>query len=495
MEWNHEPLDDDALQLPLDDDLRALAALDRDVDMAIDVEGFEQHAAALDASDDGDVFRPSALLDRRMEDEFGGAFYSTCLQASELLEKDLLDGTGGFVDIEQMLLSESSEFLSTHFASCDSEQLLQHFTHAAASTGGSRDAVLRAELTAQHFIAARDGSSSSYDQQQRLVLLKHALASSSNSSSALFTMPPKYFGGSEGSPQKRRVHRRTFGECAHTFAFGGSSASRSTGAAASANATQTPRQVDTSASADPPLTSVAHGSVATFAPSAAPVVVKTEPVAATVAAEAVKTESEPMDEDTGALEQKPLAPDDACTERAQTPVRSVGHFAGFRSISDDQDLADGEALRTPLRRTQSSPAPTATKATPQQHVLVTRSMSPADALDKVAVVMQVPKDSPGRLGTFEWRIHSSPATAATQQQLPASAQRKPRPTLAAQLGRADDSERYPPAASNDASSGATLPPRYFRGGTTSPQKRRAHSTTFGSFARSFSFTGAAPSDA
>lgn len=503
---HHELLDDDELRMSLDDDMRALEALD---DADVDMDGLDQH-------DDqhGDVFRPSAMLDRRMEEEFGGAFYSTCFQASELVEKDL---DGGFVDIEQMLLSESEEFLTAHFANTSDELLHAQLLHGDSEQMNQQQQqrMIRAELTARHFLHAQsNGDSTTTDQQQRLVLLKQAIASSPLSSSSIFNMPPKYFeGGGTSSPQKRRAHRRTFGERTQPFAFGNSNAfaykqeDQVTQAAVggySYHQHTSTREATVSDENSPPSPPTPSATPANEVRIKEEIVLDTGVTQShTVALEM----SESMDEGDQDDEQNTAAM--ALDSRAQTPV-TLSLFTGFRSITDDdhhqhdkQNVHEEEALRTtfrtPLRRSLSSPAPSSQAAeqqfTPQQQQLsggdyTSRSMSPADAFEKVAVVVQVVKDSPGRVDKFEWRIGS------TRQQQNDETKAKKRPNLSTQLGTADAShdndQSFAEAQDASESSSAALPPRYFRGVTSSPQKRRVHSTTFGSFARSFSFTGSAP---
>ncbi|GAB9469387.1 hypothetical protein Gpo141_00006666 [Globisporangium polare] len=506
MAHHHQLLDDDELRMSLDDDMRALEALDVDVDM----DGLQEHEHEQDGN--VDVFRPSAMLDRRMEEEFGSAFYSTCFQASELVEKDL---DGGFVDIEQMLLSESEEFLTAHFANTSDELLHEQLLHGERGNAGDSEQqqrMIRAELTARHFLHAQSNGNGATDQQQRLVLLKQAIASSSLSSSSIFNMPPKYFeGGVQSSPQKRRVHRRTFGERTQPFAFGTSNdafAFKGEGQAAQASNIDYHQHNNSSSRSE----ATVSDENSPPPPPSDEVRIKEEIVADTgvtqahtVTLEMTELEAECMDEDHNDDEQKATA---AIDSRAQTPVTFTS-FTGFRSISDDHHQDDAaheeEALRTmlqtPLRRSLSSPAPSqaAEQFTPQQQQLsggyASRSMSPADAFEKVAVVVQVVKDSPGRVDKFEWRIGS------TQQQSDEKKAKK-RPNLSTQLGTADaslnddqafaDSQQQDTRESSTSTATAALPPRYFRGVTSSPQKRRVHSTTFGSFARSFSFTGSAP---
>lgn len=512
---HHQLLDDDELRMSLDDDMRALEALDAD-DHDVDMDGLQEHE-----QEDGDVFRPSAMLDRRMEEEFGGAFYSTCFQASELVEKDL---DGGFVDIEQMLLSESEEFLTAHFANTSDELLHEQLLYGESGNDSEQhqQRMIRAELTARHFLHAQSNDNGGADQQQRLVLLKQAIASSSLSSSSIFNMPPKYFeGGVQSSPQKRRAHRRTFGERTQPFAFGNSNAVAFKGEGQVAQAAlageYSYNQHTTSSNMSEAIVNDENCPPPPSISSAVPsdeVRIKEEIIADisvmqshTVDLELTESEAEYMDEGYNDDEQKAAALD----SRAQTPV-PFAPFTGFRSISDDNhhhehdDNANQEdslrtTLRTPLRRSLSSPAPssqtTEQQFTPQQQLsggYASRSMSPADAFEKVAVVVQVVTDSPGRVDKFEWRIGST-----RQEQHGDEKKAKKRPNLSTQLGTADvnlDDESSADSQAQDtnksSSKTAALPPRYFRGVTSSPQKRRVHSTTFGSFARSFSFTGSAP---
>lgn len=479
---NHAPLDEDDLRLALlDDDLRALEALDAGVDLA-------------DAG-----CRPSALLDRRMEDEFGGAFFSSCLRASELLSSDsdaaadcaLLDSGGAtaFVDMEQMLLSESEAFLSAHFGGgATMDEMLRRLDGEDARGAVSEVQGLRAELTAQHFRHTL-ANSDTYD---RLVLLKQAIAA--GSASAIFNMPPRYFESAASSPQKRRVHRRTFGERQHTFAFSGAT-SEATASVKYENSSVVPLSAAcVVATPRDERVRIKDESVGIAAAAPVPVAVPAVAVVADPVAQDQDVEMEQEDDD---------AEDDELF-RAFTPVPAPS-FVGFRSITDDCRLETDDAavasLRTPLRPTLSQEP--AQQRTPLPHqTLASRSMSPADAFDKVAGLVQVARDSPGRLGQFEWRIGDPQAAhIAASQRTPATMTglKKRRPTLAAQLGSADTTDDWEEKAESVCGEvavavAAPLPPRYFRGGTSSPQKRRAHSTTFGSFARSFSFTGSAPSD-
>ncbi|DAZ93157.1 TPA: hypothetical protein N0F65_006356 [Lagenidium giganteum] len=136
---------------------------------------------------------------------------------------------------------------------------------------------------------------------------------------------------------------------------------------------------------------------------------------------------------------------------------------------------DAMVAGSPLyRRSISSPQPSSTPhntallhtpVVPSQQHHHKPAISPAATFNKVSVVHA--KDTPGKVDKFEWRIRSK-ATMAS-----------PRTDL---LACGDDAD------SSSASSAAdSLPPRYFRAVTGSPTKRRVHSTTFGAFARSFSF--------
>lgn len=494
-----DALDDEAaaaLRLALDDDLRALEALGDDDDG--------------DGAGLGD--RPSALLDRRLAEEFGAdALFPACL----------LDGAGGDDDMEQMLLSESDAFLSAHFGGgATMDEMLRRLD------GGDGAQGLRAELTARHFLHAKHGSDA--QQQQRLVLLKQAVASATaGSASAIFNMPPRYYESATSSPQKRRAHRRTFGERQQTFAFSGTMSSSSSfmsphsrvikqevvmqsfsGRATANDENSPPVTPSVPAAAQPshpPSLAVATPDELVYIKEEA-VTTAAAPVAAFAAMEDVDVE--PMDQDQDVDMELETAEE---LFRAFTPVQEP-----FRSISDDHTALEGDdeaaALRTPLRRCLSSPASSSLaeqqQFTPLQNQgPASRSMSPADAFEKVAGVVQVARDSPARLGKFEWRVSGTEAASpggAAQRKQPAA---RKRPNLAAQLGSADAAssqlagssdlrEEVATKSGTAAAAPATsmLPPRYFRGGTSSPQKRRAHSTTFGAFARSFSFTGAAASD-
>lgn len=513
----HQPLDDEELRLSMDD-IHTLEALehqeDHDVDMDIGLD------AAADV-DDVDGFRPSAMLDRRLEEEYGGAFYSTCFQASELVEKDL---DGGFVDIEQMLLTESEEFLTSQFAG---------HAHATGALNGGDHRMLRAEITARHFVHAKSasgggssiGASSSNDDAARLVLLKQAIASSAVSSSSIFNMPPKYFDSVQSSPQKRRAHRRTFGERAQPFGF---DRTNRHSCIIKQDVLAQPRYFNdghdavaiTNDENCPPSTAVDDDEEEKYDNEVIQMKEEVVDVRVQVCAPNESVD-EMMDEDVRDEDGREKASVVVKQEHMQPPV--FVPFTGFRSISDDEHLhrattpistadEDGEekerartTLRTPLHRSLLSPTPS--KALEQSHHHSTplqqqasgcssRSMSPADAFEKVAVV-QV-RDSPGRVDKFEWKIgallqhgSSTPEDSGKKQQ---------RPLLASELGKVDAfasasgdllaaSSGLTGTATTAAGSSAVLPPRYFRGVTSSPQKRRVHSTTFGTFARSFSFTG------
>lgn len=67
------------------------------------------------------------------------------------------------------------------------------------------------------YLLGGDGSS----MQQQLMLAQL------NANTRHQQLPPKYFTGVQCSPQKRRVHRRTFGERCRPFGFEGAATTRS----------------------------------------------------------------------------------------------------------------------------------------------------------------------------------------------------------------------------------------------------------------------------
>ncbi|GLD94830.1 hypothetical protein PINS_up003455 [Pythium insidiosum] len=139
---------------------------------------------------------------------------------------------------------------------------------------------------------------------------------------------------------------------------------------------------------------------------------------------------------------------------------------------------------TPLRRTLSTPSsqPFLTPVAPAP--VAKPAFVSVSPFEKAALVHA--KDTPGKVDKFEWRIRSSdgrqlrvpgtaflPVGAALADEQPATPTMNAKTTMAATDAGAD---------------APLLPPPYLVNGGAGGARRRVHSTTFGAFARSFSFT-------
>lgn len=235
-----------------------------------------------------------------------------------------------------------------------------------------------------------------------------------------------------------------------------------------------------------------------------------------------------------------------------TPVRPqpIAHPSAPVSLapSDAPAVSSPEMFRTPLRRSMSSPSPSVFSSPPptslskktsfvsldrmasidglgfahghssSENDLLNasqfRSMSPADELEKVAALHD--KGTLGKLDKVEWR--SSPGSAQSSSHPSGSGSEEDQHEQLKIMKSPEGSADRPSIAVVVSGSPATpLPPRYIKGecsvllagpsvslcnatdavipflndpGPTDKEKRRVHSSTFQSFARSFSFSNA-----
>lgn len=332
---------------------------------------------------DADVFRPSALMDKKLEEEYSTAFcVSSMLQEAGRFRSQ-------FVDIEQVLLSED------------------HTAHAPYPPPSF--------IPAQSITVNGVFSIGQKDKASEL--------------------PPKYFRGVHDSPCKTRVHRRTFGSFNKTFAFCGGSESTKRERNRSQSARQTPKHRDLmSEASDVDITS-------TFVP--------TYPGLESLKQELLCTSPRFLQDDMCMISQENR-------NAANAPVSSEPEFTAQRP-----------EVATPTVSTTCS--------------RLNHSISPTMVGSKIA-------ESKRKLDHLD---HSYDACA--QLSMPVDMVLKSEPLehpsvpFKFQLLRPSASQATNIIQSSHSPIDTELPPRYFCSAVGSPQKRRAHSTTFGAFGRSFSF--------
>lgn len=423
------------------DGLYALGDVDDDVDMA-----------DLDVID-ADVFRPSALMDRKLDDEYGRTS-----------------------DLERMLLLSDAQL--------DSEEDDAVMAHLA-----QLDAMQGTNTQHQGFapLAPRSG--------RWLVTTSHSQAA------VAAALPPKYLeGGALASPHKRRVHKRMFGERGAAFKFPAAPTPETkptqknpTLSPTLPTPTPTPALVRRSRSLFTEIAQdiagrgmIAHSEDHNMDHDSVKeeqmeeeeekqeeeekeTVITNANIALPVDVEEIVIKSEPP--------VTPVRP--RCSpavlstqiDSFQTPQRSSQSVA---TTTQSSLPSEDSAFRTPAHGVASlSSSAASVGAHTNTNTTNQHAISPAPSFDKVAVVHA--KDTPGKVDRFEWTIRASPVMTRS-----ASVSGAKRALVA------DDDLPSPPTPTT----ASDLPPRYLRGAASSPQKRRVHSSTFGSFARSFSFTDA-----
>lgn len=522
----------------MDGEMKALD--DVDMDMDIDV----------------DVFRPSAMLDTRLDEEFGSArdfgglwrngacfcFPYTVDAAQE--STDMLcrvyrsvDGADhGHVDLEHMLLSESDEEL---LGLIRQEQ--------AAERGGLLCDPLRRRVFAIR--AGRIAADGAIDAAQ---------------------FPPKYSGDTAAEAANgRSVFRHTFGERSQRFGFAGANnntvnqvslhpvavatAAKSTSPVTTTTAVTSPRALDAMPTCDAasseqesqneededvdmevdatatPVVAVAtsaHCSPTGIAITIKQEVIKDEPVAFKREAfdftpmTPVRPQpiARPVDPSSFASPDVTITSASTCEETFHTPLqRSMSSPASSAFLSPSTtSLAEKTSFVSLDRMASIGDAGFAHNHSSSEnnllHASQFRSMSPADELEKVAALHD--KGTLGKLDKVEW--NSSPGSTRRGDRDDGSDSDKSEQMKSTRSveGNAD----RPSIAVVVAGSPATpLPPRYIKGecsfsfslvlylyfgvaltlrvfwnatGPTDKEKRRVHSSTFQSFARSFSFSSA-----
>ncbi|KAJ0396108.1 hypothetical protein ATCC90586_005509 [Pythium insidiosum] len=270
-------------------------------------------------------------------------------------------------------------------------------------------------------------------------------SASSHAVAIAATLPPKYLESSTHTPRKRRALCRTLGDervGRFSFASMGDASSR---ARASVGSTSR-NDENVSPEAEPtPLESA----VSANRPIAASLLSPRPPPTA-----AFSTPSRRR------TPQRRRPRSSITSSKATTPLLA-------RNTSTD---AASSSPATPLRRTVSTPCSHAflTPVTPANNGAKSASFS-VSPFEKAALVHA--KDTPGKVDKFEWRIRSNDGRQS----------RVPGATFLP-VGAAACEHKQSTA---DALS---LPPPYLHTADPSESRRRVHSTTFGAFARSFSFT-------
>lgn len=387
----------------------------------------------------------------------------------------------GYVDLEQMLLSESDE------------ELLGIIRREQAAEAG---APLSGALQRLMFIRAGR-------------ITDHASVDASQ-------FPPKYSDAQASAAVGGSVFRHTFGQRAQAFGFDNSGVPIAVKLQPAMTATPVSISVpvvkheetlqegaseaeDVDMEADAAATPVATLASATnCSPTGSTIMIKKEVV--------VKQEPVHIHE----LNTSPVTPErpqPVLRTRSQAECKSPQIPAAFASPS----ATSNEVLHTPLRRTKSTPDRSAFSSPPTsflagksnfvsldrvsslESVLSRcsgehnqfegsqfRSMSPADELEKVAALHS--KGS-GKMEKLEWKISPNRGSNLPNGIGLESPMNSLKPTGGAY-----------PLVDSDVKGEAALPPRYIKG-PSDTEKRRVHSSTFQSFARSFSFTSAPSSSA
>ncbi|KAJ0393089.1 hypothetical protein P43SY_004483 [Pythium insidiosum] len=272
-------------------------------------------------------------------------------------------------------------------------------------------------------------------------------SASSHAVAIAATLPPKYLESSTHAPRKRRALCRTLGvERMGRFSFE-SMGDTSSRVRASVGSTSM-NDENVSPEAEPtPLESA----VSAKRPIAASLL--SPPPAPTAAFSTPSRRRTPQ-------RRRPRS--SITSSNATTPLLMA------RSTSTD---AASSSPATPLRRTVSTPCSHAflTPVTPANNGAKSASFS-VSPFEKAALVHA--KDTPGKVDKFEWRIRSNDGR---QSRVPGAT------FLPVGVGAALENKQ----STTDALS---LPPPYLHTADPSESRRRVHSTTFGAFARSFSFT-------
>jgi hypothetical protein len=261
-------------------------------------------------------------------------------------------------------------------------------------------------------------------------------------------LPPR------GVDTKRRVHTRTFGDRMGSFRFRFATARPTSPVKATAAATAVIGTVRSRASPVKPRRARTLFQEAAEDLARRRDVVDEEEDAKESATACSSVDAHMMDETESEAEEEQQQGEDKVeikmepeTSRAEvhTPVRT------------DTTATASDAFQTPLRRVAShdpcsflTPSTTALcSSVSTTSGTASTSMSPAPSFDKVAVIHAT--DSRGKVDKFEWTVRSRSSSSVVAQD-------------------------------------TTLPPPYLSDAT----KRRVHSSTFGSFARSFSFPTTTP---
>ncbi|TMW59006.1 hypothetical protein Poli38472_007151 [Pythium oligandrum] len=418
---------------------------DVDVDDEVDVD--------MDMEINADVFRPSAML---TSDEYGSSSTMDALYAFNDRETHAQDAVDereddGFVDIEQMLLNDSDDAVMAQLAQL--ERPIQSLDEETTTMGKRKrgDGFCQLPIKDKQVVLPSHASAHVDEQQRHLDIAA--------------TLPPKYV-LSESSPLKRRVYRRTFGERAACFAFAGASTRSVTTCTETSTPAKRPRKTlapaTTTMPTVPPAVPAPVSSRRTLFKEAV------NPAPLRVVKAVIEEEEEETKEEKEAPKDKKTAiKTEEVNDPLTTPVRPR------RRPLATSSSRQSDPVTTPCTPAMSivifeTPVPAITRASK-----AFKSISPTTHFDKATVIHA--KDTPGKVDKFEWTIRSSSPTTVITSVMPIKAD------------KVEEKSVSTPAL-DVASVAALLPPPYLRGPSSSPEKRRVHSTTFGSFARSFSFT-------